>query len=230
MDITQMKIGTKLELELNSDTEAKLGHTLVSELEWLENSNTLAIAAPIHEGVLYPLHIGTKVAVFFVVKNCQEYELYTFHAEVIIREHSGNIALLKIRLLSQLEKVQRRQYYRLGCSIPVKFRILDTMFDISQLNIQYRQTIASNLSGGGICLLLEDKIEVGKMVECEISTDEKKVIKFYGKVVRHDLSELDGKFKYEAGIVYIRINNNDREAVVKFIFNEQRKLRKRGLI
>ena len=78
--------------------------------------------------------------------------------------------------------------------------------------------------------MLEEKVEVGKLVECEVFTSQDKKVRFFGKVIRYERSELEGRFKYEAGIAYIKINDNDREAVVRYIFNEQRKLRKKGLI
>jgi Predicted glycosyltransferase len=229
MEIAQLKIGTKLELELNSESEKKLDYTLTSGFEGMEDSNIILIAAPIRESVVYPIHIGTVLNIYFVLKAEHDYELYMFQSMVSARDTRDNIALLKIEQISEITRVQRRAYFRLGCSMPVKFRLVENMNEMVNKNIQYRNTIASNLSGGGMCLLLEENIEVGKMVECEIYTEEK-VIHFFGKVVRHDKSPYEGKYKYEAGIVYIRINNNDRESVVKFIFNEQRKLRKKGLI
>ena len=230
MKVSELQPGTKLELELCDEEGKKLDYSLVSEFEWLVDSKTLMIAAPIHEGVIYPLRIRTTINVYFIRKAGWEYELYLFKAIISGREMNENIALLRIAVISDIERVQRRQYFRLGCSLPVKFRVVESMNEMVNESIQFRKTIADNLSGGGICLLLEDKLDVGKLVECEITTGEKKEVKFFGKVIRYEKSELEGKFKYEAGIVYIKINNNDREAVVKYIFNEQRKLRKKGLI
>ena len=230
MEISELQIGTKLELELRDEEGKKLDQSLISEFEWLVDPKTLMIAAPIHEGEIYPLRNGTIINIYFVHKAGKEYELYSFNAIISGREMSEKIALLKIGVISEIERIQRRQYYRLGCSMPVKFRVVESMSEIVNGSIPFRKTIASNLSGGGICLLLEDRLEVGKLVECEIATEENKEVRFFGKVIRYDNSQLDGRFKYEAGIAYIKINNNDREAVVKYIFNEQRKLRKKGLI
>ncbi len=230
MEFTDLAIGTKLELEPCGENEKRPEHSLVSEFEWLVDQNAVMVAAPIHEGVIYPLHLGTAMNVYFIKKNGFEYELFAFKATVTAREMQENLALLKLTIGGGIDRVQRRKYYRLGCSIPVRFRVVGSMNDQANENIPFRSTIASNLSGGGLCLLLEEKMEVGELIECEISPEENKVIKFYGKVIRYQKSELDTKLKYEAGIVYIKINNNDREAVVKFIFNEQRKLRKKGLI
>lgn len=230
MEITELQIGTKLELEPFDENGIRLDYSLVSEFEWLVDARTAMVAAPIHEGVIYQLNLGTALNVYFVKKSEYEYEMFSYKAVVKGREMNGNLALLKLEISSDIEKVQRRKYYRLGCSLPVKFRVADSMDELTGGNIPFRKTIATNLSGGGICLLLEDRLEVGKLVECEISPEEDKAIRFFGKVIRDEKRELETRFKYSAGIAYINIDNKDRETVVKYIFNQQRKLRKKGFI
>ena len=230
MKLRDLLIGTKLELEpLNADgTERE--NTLVSEFEGVEGENDIMIAAPIYEGVLFPIHAGTHMNVYFINKNAGDNTLYRFKAIVTGRGRSENVALLKIEAVSEIEKVQRRSYYRLECSLPVMFRQVESFNPAHSEGVPFKKTLASNLSGGGIRLLLEEKLEAGKIVECEIRVGEEKLIRFFGRVMRHEVREDEGRFKYEAGIAYIKISKNDREAVVKYIFDEQRKLRKKGLI
>jgi c-di-GMP-binding flagellar brake protein YcgR len=53
---------------------------------------------------------------------------------------------------------------------------------------------------------------------------------FEGEVLRVLRYNFEGKFSYEAGILYKKIENIDREAIIGFIFSTQRKLRKKGMI
>lgn len=230
MDITELKIGTKLELEIFNDDGIRLDYTMVSEFEWLTGENTAIIAAPIHEGAIFPVHMGTVINIYFNNKKDNDINLFRFKASVSGRETNENLALLKIDIESGIEKVQRRKYYRLDCSVPVRYRVVNSFSDNRNEKIEFKKTITGNLSGGGICLLLEEKIEIGKLVECEINIDPNRMIRTFGKVVRFDNSKIEGKFKYEVGIAFVKINDNDREAVVRYIFDEQRKLRKKGLI
>jgi c-di-GMP-binding flagellar brake protein YcgR len=230
MKIDELQVGTKLELEpLNADGK-KWESTFVSEFEWAEGENAAMIAAPINEGVVFPIHAGTYMNIYFIKRDEGGINFYRFRAVVTGRGVSGNLALLKVEVVDDIEKVQRRSYYRLDCSLSVLFRRVSSLNPVHSEDIPFKKTLASNLSGGGIRLLLEEKIEAGKLIECEISTGEEKTIRFYGKVVRCDKRGAEGVFKYEAGIAYIKINEKDREAIVKFIFDEQRKLRKKGLI
>lgn len=230
MKISELQVGTKLELELFNSDGIRYENTLVSEFEWAEGENAAMIAAPINEGVVFPIHTGTGIYVYFIKKKENVTAVYRFKAIITGRGTSENLALLMIEAVSEIKKVQRRGYFRLDCSISVQFRQVESLNPVHSEGIPYKKALASNLSGGGICLLLEDKVEVGKLIECEIPAGEDKLIRFYGKIIRYDRNEPEGRFKYEAGIAYIKINENDREAVVKFIFDEQRKLRKKGLI
>lgn len=230
MNISELEIGTKLELELKGNTNGKKGLVLVSEFEWFAGENEAVIAAPIFEGSIVPLHLGTVMDVYFIKKRENDYSLYKFNAAVIGREVSDNLQMLRIQLRGELENVQRRNYYRLNCSVQVQYRIVEEMNDELNEGIPYKKTFTNNISGGGISLMLEEKIEVGRILECEMEAGQDKIIKFFGKIIRYERSELEGKFRFEAGIAYIRINDNDREAVVRYIFEEQRKLRKKGLI
>lgn len=230
MEISEIQMGTKLELEAYDEKGNKLEFILVSEYEWHIGNKTIMIAAPIYEGIVYPLRLGAEINVYFIKRTGYEYELFLFKAIVSGREINENIPLLKIDAVSEVEKVQRRQYYRMGCSLPVRFRIVDSDNNTDREDVKFRNTIAVNLSGGGICLLLEEIIDIGRRIECELFNEDNFKIKFLGKVTRYEESMLESKYKYKAGIIYININNSDREAVVKFIFNEQRKLRKKGLI
>ena len=230
MNFTELKIGTKLELELIIDTGAGPNHKLVSEFEWSTGETTAVIAAPIHEGVIYPVRMGTVMNVYFFRKINNLTDLYRFKARVTGRGTSENIAFLNIVTESGFEKIQRRDYFRFECSLAINYRVIDSLNDSVNEEIKLNKTITSDISGGGLCLLLEEAIESGKIVECRINTAPNKVVRFYGKVVKCEKRKFEGKFKYEAGVIYTKIEYKDREEIVKYIFSEQRKLRKKGLI
>jgi len=230
MNITELKTGTKLELELFNSAGIKLEQTLVSEFEWSIDENTAVIAAPIHRGVLFPIHLDTVINIFFKKRNEYETGLFRFKARVVSKDKRKNIDLLKIRIESEFEKIQRREYYRLGCTLSVQYRMINSPDAVNNEEIPYKKTLANDLSGGGISLLLDEKIGVGRLVECEILTGRNKPIRFLGQIVKFEKRGVEGRYRFKAGVEYIRITNKDREAVVKFIFEEQRKLREKGLI
>lgn len=230
MELSELEIGTKLELELLNEEGTKLEPTLVSKFEWSLGIHEAVIAAPIFEGKVIPIQIDTMMNVYFTKRREKDINLFMFSAAVKGREMSENLHLLRVEQQGEIVKVQRREYFRLDCLVKVQYRLVESLNTEYNEDNPFKKTFANNLSGGGICLMLEDKIEVGKLIECEIFNDQSRKVRFFGKVIRYERTGRDGNYKFEAGIAYIKINDNDRDAVVRYIFEEQRKLRKKGLI
>lgn len=226
MKYTDLPIGIKLELELFNANGDAIKPKFVSELEWVEDETVMYIATPIHEGTLYPVHVETLMNVVFIHKD----DLYKFKAKVINRGVKDNISYLKISVLGELIKIQRRQFFRFECTTPVRYKVLDYPGQTDTEKLPVKKAATRDLSGGGICISTDEKVELNKMLECELELDEGKSVKFVGQIVRSDLVKNQDVVKYELGVLFKKIEYRDREAVIGFIFREQRKLRKKGLI
>lgn len=226
MKINEIVTGTKLELEVFDDIGEKIDIVFVSEFEWSDEEETAVIAAPIYEGVVYPVRIGAQLNAFFYRKA----DAFRFSAEVVERGIIDNIALLKVNIKSAIFKIQRREFFRFEFSLPVKYREVNSLNPEYNEKIHFIKTITKDLSGGGISIYAMEKVEMNKIVEIELEVLEKKVIKFFGKIVRVSKLEYENKFTYDLGVCFRKIENRDKEAIIKRIFQEQRKLRKKGLI
>lgn len=110
----------------------------------------------------------------------------------------------------------------------VRYRVIKSFNDETNRDIPFRETITSDLSGGGMRLLLNEKLEPGTYLECQLFTGTDRNIRFFGKVVRFEYTGSGGKYRYAAGIAYADIDEKEREEVIKYIFEEQRKLLKKG--
>lgn len=226
MKYTDLKIGLKLELELFDSNGKPTKPQLVSQLEWVEDEATMYIAAPIREGAIFPVHIGTTMNVYLFFKD----DLYKFRAKVINRGIKDNIAYLKVTMLGELIKIQRREFFRFECSVPIKYKVIEYIEQKDTSKFPVKEAYTRDLSGGGLCISTDEKVEMNKIVECELQLDEGKIVKFVGQIVRSQLIRISDVVKYELGVLFKKIEYRDREAVVGFIFREQRKLRKKGLI
>lgn len=230
MKLSELEIGTRLEMELFNDDGTRFEPTLVSEMEWSVGTDGAVIAAPIFEGKVFPVQIGTVMNVYFLNNKEAAKNLYKFKAVAKSREMTGNLHLLGVELQGEIEKVQRRKYFRLDCSLQVKYRQVDSINAVHNKDIPFKKTIANNISGGGINLMLEDMIDKHSFVECEIFSDHSRKVRFFGQVIRCEKRDIKEKFKYDAAIAFIKINEIDREVIIRYIFKEQRRLRKKGLI
>lgn len=223
MKFNELSLGLKLELQLVGNDGRRIDKPFVSEFEWAVGDNVLVIAAPIVEGRLYPVQVGTRVAVSFIKDN----NLYEFEAVVLDRESKNNLALLKIQTSGQIEKIQRREFFRFDCCIPVNYKEIDLAKEKFDANRKFVETVTRDLSGGGLCMRLKEPVEVGKLLECELFIADK--VSFIGKIIR--LTKYDntqGIYKYEIGVIFEKIDKIVREKVISYIFQEQRKLLKKG--
>lgn len=226
MEITRLETGTKLELEIFNDSGEKIVPAFASQLEKTIDEFTLVVLAPLFEGVVYPVHIGWNINVYFRYKN----DLYKFKAKILSRTNKDDMSFLKIGVTDEIVKIQRRQFFRFECAVPMRYRVVGSLFDDEKEKTSFSNAITRDLSGGGLCMRLGEEVKVGKLIECELALDKDKKVRFYGKVVRIAEPEYDKKYKYEIGVVIKKIESKDTDAIVRFIFNEQRKLREKGLI
>ena len=226
MKISEIVTGTKLELEVYDHIGEKIDIKFVSQFELAQEEESAVIAAPIHEGIVYPVRIGAEITVYFFHK----IDTYKFAAEVIERGVVENIALLKINIKSAVIKIQRRQFFRFDFSLNVRIREVSFLNPDYNTKIPFIKTITKDLSGGGISIYMMDKIEMGKTVDVELEVYENKIIKFYGKIVRVTKLPHEDKFNFDLGVSFKKIEDKDKETIIKRIFIEQRKLRKKGLI
>jgi len=221
MKFDELNLGLKLELQLMGDDGIRINNPFVSEFEWAEENQVLYVASPIYEGRLYPVQIGAKIAVTFI-KNST---LYEFTAEVVDRENKNKLAMLKIKALSKIEKIQRREFFRFDTSVSVNYRKIETVNMKSKE--EYAKTITRDLSGGGLCMRLKEPIEMDQFLDCELFISSK--INFIGRVVRHTKYDtMQGIYKYEIGVCFEKIDEAQREKVISYIFQEQRRLLKKG--
>jgi c-di-GMP-binding flagellar brake protein YcgR len=229
MTLRDVGIGVKLDIEVLYPDDSNIVK-MVSQLVDVEDENTALIAAPMAEGMFHILKRGTRISAFFVIKlDVYRLELYAFNAMVVGSKMDDNILLFRIRLLGEIERKQRREYYRAECSLEIRVALVELDENREEITGDAFKTITRNLSGGGVCILLRDKIPVRSIIKCMLSLG-KKTIPFKGKVVRVSPYDYQGVYNYEAGVSFIDINDMNREEIIKFIFREQRRLRRRGLI
>lgn len=234
MKLSELKTGTKLQLVLYNEMGEKINPTFASELEWTENDESLYIAAPIHEGVLYPVHVGAVMDVLFVIRadDFIKIDMFSFKAKVIERNNDGNVAMLKIKPVTELERIQRRKFFRMKATLDIKYREPVNKDADPSMQHAYKKAVTRDLSGGGLCIATMEKLENGKIFEFVLDLAGRGEIEFIGRVVRV-IKTYDGdefKYKYQIGISFEKIEEKDREEIIRYIFFAQRKLRKKGLI
>lgn len=228
MNIIGTKLGTKLELELVNNLGQKIGQTYISQLIDVIDEKCIVISAPIHESRLMFVTNGTNIRILFFHNKLG---LAAFLGTVTGKEKSENLILFDIRIDSDLEKIQRRNYFRLDCLLNAQYYLISTESNGDDMPVdliadssekEYKKAIAKNISGCGTCIVVSEDIQKGSVLEVIISIDKQTSIKMKGKVVRNIAIEANRETKHELGLYTSQISVKDQDIIIKYIFDQQR--------
>ncbi|HEY3315704.1 MAG TPA: PilZ domain-containing protein [Bacillota bacterium] len=196
-----------------------------------ERAEGFVIAAPITQGVALAAPAGTLLKVDWTGESA----VYSFESELLKLE-SGVIALWVITKPEVTQRMQRRTHVRLDASLPILYTILAHPNDPNpELSAQQNMTVfrgrTRDLSGGGSMLVIDQKLESGTLVDMEIQLRPRETINLMGEIVRIIKSEEKGRIvEHWTGVKFLDVNEREMDTIISFIFEEQRRLRRRGLI
>lgn len=222
--------GDRIELkELKRKDDASVYASMI--LDMGEN-DTIRISMPTVKGKLIPLPKGGRFDAFFYTGK----GIYQAEAVIIERYKSGNIYSMDIILETGLRKYQRRQFYRLEKMIPVKYTPITEEENTSITGTGeipdellapdiYADGMILDISGGGLRFT----------GDIEISENQKLLVRFK---MPEDRSDREFKIpvttvkafkianqsgKYENRVMFENISKESREAIIKSIFEEERR-------
>ena len=162
-------------------------------------------------------------------------------ARVSERYRNKNLFVLVMDLESDLQRYQRREYYRLNTILDMKSRKLDNESKNSEGNsteeqVEFLDTDLTfdngtmvDISGGGARFISTVKYQEGSLIRFVFSLFVNGTVTEYNLVGRVLMSELlmNREDAYENRIQFVNIGNEDRESIIKYIFEEERKKRNR---
>lgn len=202
--------------------EGKLDIGFVSQLEGYVDVNIVRISAPIFEAKIYPVRINSHIEAYLFCKANQIYRLAGYVTDRIIID---DIALLDLRVTEDPTRIQRRQYYRFDCKVPVTF-YESKPDELDQNNSIVGHTV--DISGGGLSSLTDIMLTADSVLSGALMLEDY-VLEFTGKVIRCRREIINDEVKYISSISFVDIEYKEREKIVAFIFYQQRELLKRGL-
>jgi len=244
-----VKIGDKIEL-IQLDQKGvpiKSANTYVSQLVDYIDEETISIASPIKNSMIVMLNRLAGYRLFFYT----ERGLYQCNGHMLNVYQENNMVIVMMKLTSELQKVQRRQYFRLECVIETVYRRITEeemqleeklIFDnsitpqeqteirerLEQLKNMWINCCITNLSGGGCKFNSGEKLEPGEKIVIKLQFNLKNKLRELEIV--SDIIASEKMYKkagfYEHRAEFSDISPKDREDLIKYIFEEERKRRK----
>lgn len=192
-----------------------------SRIEDLVGDEVMVVTSPPVAGdSTAPVRVGEKINVFYWDSMAQ----YAFEAKVIARQE-GLTPTITLEKSSEVQRMQRRSYFRIQARLRVVF-VVEGDDQSAELQSDEGQTL--NISGGGMLLSTNAKLELGDALALKLYLSEQEHTVATGRVER--LEYLASKNLYRAGIVYVGIYENDRDKIIAFVFKKEIDLRRKGLL
>ncbi len=200
-------------------------HDIVSD-------DRLEICMPIENSKLILLPVDGEYEMFFYT----EMGLYECVGRVVDRYKSNNVYIILMELETNLRKYQRREFYRYSCALDMDARNLfeeevkkiDTEGDYHLVpGLPLKRSIIVDISGGGFRFVSDYKYEKGSLIYCNYRLFIKGEAKEYQLVCKIlDVKELEQrKGEFEHRVQYMNLDNEEREEIIQFIFEEERRNR-----
>lgn len=244
-----LTVGDKIDVRPpeKASGEMKARKNYASQVLDIIDENTISISMPYGNGLMYVLEKEVKYRLFFYTSKGL-YQSFC-NLEGIYRENNAIIA--QVKLLSELEKIQRRQYYRLECVHEIDYRVItqeemvledrlvankflnpEERAEVRKKLIQFDRTwqraSITDLSGGGAKFNSDIPHMAGDRVKIKldfISGGELKKLILRAVLIASYKHE-NRKDKFEHRAEFYDIGKVDREDLIKYIFEQERKRRR----
>lgn len=205
-----------------------------SEVNEIQSEDTIEIKMPMEKTKLILLPIDSEYDMVFYGSS----GLFQCLGRIIDRYKSNNTYLLLVEMTSNLRKYQRREFYRLRCALEMHARALredeiqtvESRMPYSLANdLPLKESVIVDISGGGLRFVSTHAFKQGSLLYCcyhLMNGGEHKKYEVISKVI--SCIELDNRpGTFEHRVQYYDIDPTEREEIIKYIFEEERKSRQK---
>ncbi len=246
MKNVKFEIGDRIELtHIRSAAGGSLStNKYGSQLLDFDGIRTVKLSMPIYKSRVVPLEVGDVYEMCFFTNG----GLYQCKGSIRKRYIEKKMYVMDVMFLNDMKKYQRRKFYRLDCMFPIKYRFIsdiETILrerldrddfeseeerqsciqNIEELPKEWEEGTISDLSGGGLRFHGKKSLEKDTIIEVMLPLSFKKGIiplKFQMKVIACVFFE-GSRVAYEIRGEFVKVKDSEREVVVKYVFEEQRR-------
>lgn len=232
-DKIDIRLVRQMNIEENGGKVANVYHSSVSEFV---SEDEIEITMPTLGSRMELLQIGAEGQYVFYTKR----GLYSCNAVVRERYRKDNLYFLRVGLKSQPVKFQRREFFRID--LVEEMQLLEISDEVAALKTteelfiesqelkyidQKKKALICDISGGGMRFTSSVPYEKGKYVLLMFRlTNETTDESFFlvSQIVETQKVDTD---RYSVRAKFIFKDLKDREKIVRFVFEEERRIRRK---
>lgn len=211
--------GEKIHVEMINGYDK---HQYVSQIVENYDNGIFDILTPVHKSrIVY--FSNASIIKISTVKGAAIYEVEA----KVLEKTFGRIPMMRLVVASNLNKVQRRDFYRLRTIVDISIRRAINLNE-KKFGEKFSGT-ALDISAGGLLLNTNKDLEENDLLEMTLNLISERELVLFGIIVRKQYNSVT-RFSYEYGIKFQNVSDFEKNEITKFIFEEQRKLIKKGLV
>ena len=231
-----VNVGDRVDIETVStdlsetQTERRIYRSQVFDID---SEDRIRVQMPIEQGRVVLIPVDEEYNLCFYTPS----GLFQCLGRVAGRFKSDNIFVLEFDLTTDIRKYQRREYYRLNCVLNMKSTMItdndvihfDEKVHFIDTDLTFDNGTMVDISGGGARFISKVKYPKDSNIFFTFELYVNDALTSYKLIGRVLLSqEIQGRTgEYEHRVKFINIMNDDRESIIKYIFEEERKIRRR---
>jgi c-di-GMP-binding flagellar brake protein YcgR len=214
-----LSVGERIQIEYFD--EAGRHNDYKSQIVEIHDNDLVDILIPIHKKRDVYLRKDTVIKIV-LTKGEAVYEIKAVIYETLF----ASIPLMRVKMLTEVHKIQRRNFYRLKVMLDIGIRLVEN-YDEKKYGVQSTCNML-DISTGGLSFSTRKEFHEKDMLELTLSLNDKKLTVF-GKIVRRTFND-NYRAPFSYGVEFFKISGNERNVITKFIYDEQRRLIKKGII
>lgn len=167
--------GNRVELKATGkiwmDEDARTRQIYMSKVMDVTSDDRIEVLMPYEKGRLVLLPVDGEYSLCFYSPK----GLFQCFSRIVDRYRSDNMYILVLDLTSELQKLQRREYYRFSCALELKSRLCSREeLEAYEMNRRYlvdpgeslQKSVVVDISGGGLRFVSNFSYEEGNTIYC----------------------------------------------------------------
>lgn len=198
------------------------------------SEDTIELVMPMEQTKLILLPVDGEYEIFFYTDN----GLYESTIRITDRYKSNNVYILLVELQTNLRKYQRRDFYRYSCALDMETRELTSDEAVAYRKgeiyqappgLPFTKAVIVDISGGGMRFTSKAVYEKDGLIFCKYELLIHGGAKEYEIICKildvRDIPNRNGEYEYR--IQFVNLDNDEREEIIQYIFEEERKNRRK---
>ncbi|MCR5793223.1 MAG: flagellar brake protein [Lachnospiraceae bacterium] len=242
--------GDKIDIIRLKDSEGNSveARQYASKIHDIADNGLAQISMPIEGSTIVPLEVGEEYQLCFYT----ERGMFRCKGEVVDRYKDNALHMASVHFTTELEKFQRRQYYRLECILNIKYHLISreeqmlvsrlenenfgdvaeregALSELEAMRASKINATVTDISGGGCRFnsVYAHEADENVVVCLEFMlSKEKYYYELPAKVISSERI-MNRPGYYATRVEFTGINIDQRETLIKYIFEEERKIRRR---